>query len=70
MQNALTCIVIITSVIILIYLFNMQCKDDDIKLNQLLCVCDMLATCAEGQNTFGVDLCQSIFTLEDLIKLV
>ena len=30
----------------------------------------MLVTCAEGHNTSGEVLCQSIFTLEDLIKLV
>ena len=46
----------------------MQCKYGDIKLDQLLCVCDMLATCAEGHNVFGGY--QGIFTLENLIKLV
>ena len=60
----------INFIMVSLILFIMQYKDDDIKLNQLLCVCDMLATCAEGHNTFGEDLCQSIFTLEDLIKLV
>ena len=30
----------------------------------------MLSTCAEGQHKYAVNICQKIFTLEELVRLV
>ena len=48
----------------------MQLQDDSIELLQLLNVSDMLSTSAEGQHKFAVNICQKIFTLGELARLV
>ena len=48
----------------------MQSQDDSIELLQLLSVTDMLSTCAEGQRKYAVTICQKIFTLKELVRLV
>lgn len=34
----------------------------------MLIACDLLSICAEGEKKFPEDLCQTIFSLEELIK--
>ena len=48
----------------------MQPQDDSIELLQLLSITDMLSTCAEGQCKDAVSICQKIFTLKELLRLV
>ena len=43
---------------------------ENIEVLRFLCICNMLATACEGKCRFAEDMCQDIFTLDDLIRLV
>ena len=45
-----------------------QSNEDDSDLQMLLSLTDLLATCAEGDNVYIESVCQTVFSLDELIK--
>ncbi|XP_076454279.1 inositol 1,4,5-trisphosphate-gated calcium channel ITPR3-like isoform X3 [Babylonia areolata] len=43
---------------------------DSKELNYLIAMVDLLATCAEGENRYIESICQTIFKIEDLLKVL
>ncbi|XP_019861438.1 PREDICTED: uncharacterized protein LOC100634093 isoform X2 [Amphimedon queenslandica] len=51
-------------------ILNSSAESPDPKLQLLLNVTDMLAACAEGENLFVESVCQNIYRVEELVKIV
>ena len=49
---------------------TMQAKDDDDNLNLLLSLTDLLASCCEGENLFIESVCQTVFSVEELLDII
>ena len=48
----------------------MQEPDESTKLQQLLMMTDLLASCAEGENSGTESVCCTVYSLEELVEIL
>ncbi len=48
----------------------MQAADEDSDLQLLLAMTDLLASCSEGENPFIESVCQTVYTVEELLQIL
>ena len=47
-----------------------KAKDDSDDLNLLISLTDLLASCSEGENLFIESVCQTIFSIDELLEII
>jgi hypothetical protein len=47
-----------------------ECTDESVDLMKLIYLTNLLATCCKGHNMFCENICQDIFTLEELVEIL
>ena len=48
--------------------FFSQAKNNDNNLLKFLAISNLLASCAEGRYKYAEDICQSIYTMDELVR--
>ena len=55
---------------LVLYLSDEQMPDESVRLQLLLMMTDLLASCAEGENSGTESVCRTVYSLEELLEIL